>query len=72
MQKNVIEIVGDILDRLICLKAFSHRPDTVIHLATYPRAKIVDKDPINGVPKVIGTTTNLLWHASTFGAKKWH
>ena len=70
VRKNVTEIEGDILDRMVCLKAFTHKPDTVIHLATYPRAKIVDKDPINGVPKVIGTTTNLLWHASQFGTKK--
>ena len=68
--KNVSMIPGDILDRLICLKAFSYNPDIVIHLATYPRAKIVDNDPINGIPKVIGTTTNLLWHASQFGTKK--
>jgi nucleoside-diphosphate-sugar epimerase len=68
--KNVSMIPGDILDRLICLKAFSFNPDIVIHLATYPRAKIVDNDPINGIPKVIGTTTNLLWHASQFGTKK--
>ncbi len=70
LQKNVHSIKGDILDRLVCLKAFSLKPDTVIHLATYPRAKIVDQDPINGIPKVIGTTTNLLWHASTFQTKK--
>lgn len=69
-KKNIIMINGDILDRMICLKAFSTHPDTVIHLATYPRAKIVDEDPINGIPKVIGTTTNLLWHASKFGTKK--
>jgi nucleoside-diphosphate-sugar epimerase len=68
--KNVSVIDGDILDRLVCLKAFSHRPEIVIHLATYPRAKIVDNDPIVGIPKVIGTTTNLLWHASKFGTKK--
>ena len=69
-KRNVNIINGDVLDRLICLKAFSHRPDIVIHLATYPRAKIVDQDPINGIPKVIGTTTNLLWHAAEFDAKK--
>ena len=68
--KNVSVIDGDILDRLVCLKAFSHRPEIVIHLATYPRAKIVDNDPIAGIPKVIGTTTNLLWHSSQFGTKK--
>ena len=27
-------------------------------------------DPINGIPKVIGTTTNLLWHAAEFDTKK--
>ena len=70
LRKNVHEINGDILDRMVCFKAFSLKPDTVIHLATYPRAKIVDQDPINGIPKVIGTTTNLLWHASKFQTKK--
>ena len=68
--KNVQFIQGDILDRLVCLKAFSYHPDIVIHLATYPRAKIVDKDPIVGIPKVINTTTNLLWHAEKFGVRK--
>ncbi len=68
--KNVSIINGDLLDRDTCLKAFRSRPDIVIHLATYPRAKIVDQDPINGIPKVIGTTTNLLWHASKFETKK--
>jgi nucleoside-diphosphate-sugar epimerase len=68
--ENVSVIDGDILDRLVCLKAFSHRPEIVIHLATYPRAKIVDNDPIAGIPKVIGTTTNLLWHSTKFGVDK--
>ena len=68
--KNISTINGDLLDRDVCLRAFKNRPDVVIHLATYPRAKIVDEDPIQGIPKVIGTTTNLLWHASKFGTKK--
>jgi nucleoside-diphosphate-sugar epimerase len=42
----------------------------VVHLATYPRAKIVDENPMLGIPKVIDTTTNLLWHASKFETKK--
>ena len=63
-------INGDVLDRMNCLKAFKNNPDVVIHLATYPRVKIVDQDPINGIPKVIGTTTNLLWHAAEFNTKK--
>lgn len=68
--KKVTLISGDLLDRDICLKAFSSRPDIVIHMATYPRAKIVDDNPILGIPKVIDTTTNLLWHASKFSTKK--
>jgi nucleoside-diphosphate-sugar epimerase len=68
--KNVSVITGDILDRDVCLRAFKGEPDIVIHMATYPRAKIVDQDPINGIPKVIGTTTNLLWHAAQFNTKK--
>ena len=67
---NVSVQTGDILDRNVCLRAFSNRPEVVIHLATYPRAKIVDKDPILGIPKVIDTTTNLLWHSSKFDTKK--
>jgi UDP-glucose 4-epimerase len=70
-KKEKVHIInGDILDRMVCLKAFKNNPDIVIHLATYPRAKIVDQDPINGIPKVIGTTTNLLWHAAEFDTKK--
>jgi len=68
--KKVSVIIGDLLDRDVCLRAFKSRSDIVIHLATYPRAKIVDENPILGIPKVIGTTTNLLWHASNFGTKK--
>lgn len=70
VNKKVTLIDGDLLNQMVCLKAFNHKPDTVIHLATYPRAKIVDQDPIKGVPKVIDTTTNLLWHASKFHTKK--
>ncbi len=68
--ENVQIIKGDVLDREVCSKAFLNRPDIVIHLATYPRAKIVDQDPIQGVQKVIGTTTNLLSHVSQSGTKK--
>ena len=68
---NKVQIInGDLLDRDVCLKAFRLHPEVVIHLATYPRAKVVDNDPIVGIPKVIDTTTNLLWHSSKFGAKK--
>ena len=68
--KNITVINGDLLDRDVCLRAFRSHPDVVIHLATYPRAKIVDQNPILGIPKVIDTTTNLLWHSSEFNVKK--
>lgn len=68
--KNISTIQGDVLNRLNCLQAFSYHPDIVIHLATYPRAKIVNDDPIVGVPKIINGTTNLLWHCSKFNVSK--
>ena len=68
--KTVSYINGDVLDRDDCLRAFRNRPDIVIHLATYPRAKIVENDPIEGVPKVINGTINLLWHCHKFGIQK--
>jgi nucleoside-diphosphate-sugar epimerase len=68
--KNVYVLSGDVTDRMDCLKAFSNRPDVVIHLAAYPRAKIVNDDPCTGVPKIINGTTNLLWHSLKFEVKK--
>ena len=68
--KNVYLLSGDVTDRMACLKAFSNRPDVVIHLAAYPRAKIVNDDPCTGVPKIINGTTNLLWHSLKFEVKK--
>ena len=68
--KHVSLIDADLLDPDVCLKAFRSRPDVVIHMATYPRAKIVDENPMVGIPKIINTTTNLLWHASKFDVKK--
>ena len=67
---NVTHHRGDVMDRMSCLRSFSHRPDVVIHLAAYPRAKIVDNDPIIGVPKIINGTTNLLWHSTNFDVRK--
>ena len=68
--KNVHILSGDVTDRMACLRAFSNRPDVVIHLAAYPRAKIVNEDPCTGVPKIINGTTNLLWHSLKFAVKK--
>ena len=67
---NVTVLDGDVTDRMACLRAFNNRPDVVIHLAAYPRAKIVNDDPCTGVPKIINGTTNLLWHSLKFAVKK--
>ncbi len=52
------------------LKAFKSRPDIIIHLASYPRAKIVQTNPVEGVSQIVDGTVNMLWHAEKFGCKK--
>ena len=68
--KSVARAEGDVTDRNDVLSAFKPRPDYVIHLASYPRAKIVNKDPWIGVQNVIGGTVNLLWHCQHMPVKK--
>jgi nucleoside-diphosphate-sugar epimerase len=68
--KEVARAEGDVTDRNDVLSAFKPRPDYVIHLASYPRAKIVNNDPWIGVQNVIGGTVNLLWHCQHMPVKK--
>ena len=68
--KSVSRIEGDVTDRNSVLSAFKPRPDYVIHLASYPRAKIVNNDPWIGVQNIIGGTVNLLWHCQHMPVKK--
>ena len=68
--KSVSRSEGDVTDRNAVLTAFKPRPDYVIHLASYPRAKIVNNDPWIGVQNVIGGTVNLLWHCQHMPVKK--
>jgi UDP-glucose 4-epimerase len=42
----------------------------VIHLASYPRAKIVHRDPLLGLDNIINGTVNLLEHCKNFGVKR--
>ena len=63
-------VTGDIRQPLVGLQAFKSRPDVVIHLASYPRAKIVQQNPVEGVSQIVDGTVNMLWHAAKFGAKK--
>ena len=61
---------GDVTERDDVLSAFRPRPDYVIHLASYPRAKIVNNNPWLGVQNVIGGTVNLLWHCQHMPVRK--
>ena len=68
--KSTTFINGDVRDPMMGLKAFKSRPSLVIHLASYPRAKIVNNNPVEGVSQIVDGTTNMLWHSQQFGAKK--
>jgi nucleoside-diphosphate-sugar epimerase len=69
--KNVgITLKGDVRDADVGLRAFKSNPDIVIHLAAYPRAKLVQDNPLEGISQIVDGTTNMLWHAEKFGAKK--
>ena len=68
--KSVSGMVGCVTDRNSVLSAFSTRPDVVIHLASYPRARIVNENPIVGVNNIIGGTINLLDHCRHFDVKR--
>lgn len=61
---------GSVVDRDKTLLAFHNRPDVVIHLASYPRAKLVNDDPLTGVNNIIDGTINLLQHCKHFGVKR--
>ena len=68
--KKVHTISGDVTNKLNVLSAFRPQPDIVIHLASYPRAKIVNSDPVFGTNNIIGGTVNLLWHCQHMFVKK--
>ena len=68
--KKVHMFRGDISNRDDVLKAFHSRPDIVIHLASYPRAKIVNANPMLGVRNIVEGTVNLLWHCDKLKVKK--
>jgi nucleoside-diphosphate-sugar epimerase len=69
--KNIgITLKGDVRDADVGLRAFKSNPDVVIHLAAYPRAKLVQDNPLEGISQIVDGTTNMLWHAEKFGVKK--
>ena len=68
--KKVHTFNGDVTKRDDVLKAFHSRPDVVIHLASYPRAKIVNANPMLGVKNIVEGTVSLLWHCEKMDIKK--
>ena len=68
--KKVHTFDGDVTNRDDVLKAFRGPPEVVIHLASYPRAKIVNNNPMLGVKNIVEGTVNLLWHCDKLKIKK--
>ena len=68
--KKVYTSNGDVTNRDDVLRAFHSTTDIVIHLASYPRAKIVNNNPMLGVRNIVEGTVNLLWHCDNFKVKK--
>jgi len=68
--KKVHTFDGDVTNRNDVLKAFHSTTDIVIHLASYPRAKIVNNNPMLGVRNIVEGTVNLLWHCDKIKVKK--
>ena len=68
--KKIHTFDGDVTNRDDVLRAFHSSTDIVIHLASYPRAKIVNANPMLGVRNIVEGTVNLLWHCDKFKVKK--
>ena len=68
--KKIHTFDGDVTDRDDVLRAFHSTTDIVIHLASYPRAKIVNANPMLGVRNIVEGTVSLLWHCDKFKVKK--
>ena len=61
---------GSVLDSNKVLSAFQNKPDVVIHLASYPRAKIVHQNPMMGIDNIVNGTINLLEHCKKFNTQR--
>ena len=69
--ENIQIIKGDVLDRDVCLKAFSKRPDIVIHLANRPPTRENSLEyPAGLMYENLHVTTRLMEEASQSGCKK--
>ena len=68
--KSVMRFDGDVSNRNDVLKIFRSSHEVVIHLASYPRAKIVNNNPMLGVKNIVEGTVSLLWHCDKLKVKK--
>ena len=67
---QVLRYRGTVTSQDTLLRVFSHKPDVVIHLASYPRAKLVNNNPLLGVNNIVDGTINLLQHCKNFRTKR--
>lgn len=68
--KNLLHTVDITNHNKISSLFSSIQPDTVIHLAAFPRAKVVDKNPQLGSAVLVNALINLLESAKASGCKK--
>jgi nucleoside-diphosphate-sugar epimerase len=66
--KRVVKISGNVLMPLD--RVWLSKQDIVIHLASYPRAKIVNDHPEMGVENIVVGTTGMLQDCVEYGVKR--
>lgn len=67
---NVKHLLGDVTDTYAVKQAYyTANPDVVLHLASYPRAKIVLNNPVIGVENIMGGTMKMLQEFKKHKAK---
>lgn len=69
--KDVVNFEIDICDSRAMENVFmSFRPDVVLHLASFPRQKVVNANPAWGSRVMSEGLINLLEHSTTYGVRK--
>jgi nucleoside-diphosphate-sugar epimerase len=67
---TVQHLLGDVTDTYAVKQAYyTANPDVVLHLASYPRAKIVLNNPVIGVDNILGGTMKMLQEFKKHKAK---
>jgi nucleoside-diphosphate-sugar epimerase len=65
------QIIGDIRDYNLLRKTFFiDHPEVVVHLASFPRAKVVDTDPVMGSEVMINALLRMLIECKQNGTKR--